>query len=98
MDTAYSSEDLAFRDEVRGFFEEAYTAELQTRLRSPDYKNAIEEYQKAIELEPLFAAAFNGLGSSYSQSSQLEKAIEAYLEATKLGPNYAKPQFGLGWA
>ena len=36
MDTAYSPEDLAFRDEVRGFFEEAYTAELQTRLRSPD--------------------------------------------------------------
>ena len=25
MDTAYSTEDLAFRDEVRGFFDEAYT-------------------------------------------------------------------------
>ena len=48
MDTAYSSEDLAFRDEVRGFFEEAYTAELQTRLRSPDYKNAIEDWQRKL--------------------------------------------------
>ena len=25
MDTAYSAEDLAFRDEVRGFFEKAFT-------------------------------------------------------------------------
>ena len=29
MDTAYSQEDLAFRDEVRGFFAEAYTPELR---------------------------------------------------------------------
>ena len=48
MDTAYSTEDLAFRDEVRGFFDEAYTSELQARLRSPDYKNAIEEWQRKL--------------------------------------------------
>jgi len=44
MDTAYSAEDLAFRDEVRGFFAEAYTPELQKPLRSPHYKTAIEEW------------------------------------------------------
>ena len=32
MDTAYSPDDLAFRDEVRQFFDEAYTPELQQRL------------------------------------------------------------------
>ena len=44
MDTAYSPDDLAFRDEVRQFFDEAYTPELQKRLRSPDYKSAIEDW------------------------------------------------------
>ena len=29
MDTAYSPDDLAFRDEVRQFFDEAYTPGLQ---------------------------------------------------------------------
>ena len=48
MDTAYSAEDLAFRDEVRGFFAEAYTPELQKRLRSPDYKSANEEWQRKL--------------------------------------------------
>ena len=48
MDTAYSPDDLAFRDEVRQFFDEAYTPELQKRLRSPDYKSAIEEWQRKL--------------------------------------------------
>ena len=46
MDTAYSAEDLAFRDEVRDFFEKAFTPEVQNSLRSVDYKEAIEEWQK----------------------------------------------------
>ena len=48
MDTALTPEDLAFRDEVRGFFSEAYTAELQARLRSMEYKQAIEDWQKKL--------------------------------------------------
>ncbi|MDC3015539.1 acyl-CoA dehydrogenase family protein [Luminiphilus sp.] len=48
MDTAYSPDDLAFRNEVRQFFDEAYTPELQKRLRSPDYKSAIEEWQRKL--------------------------------------------------
>ena len=48
MDTAYSAEDLAFRDEVRGFFEKAFTPEVLNRLRSSDYKEAIEDWQKKL--------------------------------------------------
>ena len=51
------------------------------------YDKAVEEYKKAIELEPLFAAAFNGLGASYGELSQFEKSVKAYLKATHLGPN-----------
>jgi len=32
VDTSFSAEDLAFRDEVRAFFTEAYDDELQARL------------------------------------------------------------------
>lgn len=71
MDTAYSTEDLAFRDEVRGFFDEAYTPELQQRLRSPDYKNAIEEWQRKLYdkgwIAPNWAAEYGGTGWTATQ-------------------------------
>ena len=71
MDTAYSPEDLSFRDEVRGFFDEAYTPELQARLRSPDYKNAIEDWQRKLYdkgwIAPNWPAEFGGTGWTATQ-------------------------------
>ena len=71
MDTAYSPEDLAFRDEVRGFFDQAYTPELQARLRSPDYKNAIEDWQRKLYdkgwVAPNWPAEFGGTGWTATQ-------------------------------
>jgi len=71
MDTAYSPEDLAFRDEVRGFFEEAYTPELQARLRSPEYKNAIEDWQRKLYdkgwVAPNWPAEHGGTGWTATQ-------------------------------
>ena len=71
MDTAYSPDDLAFRDEVRQFFDEAYTPELQKRLRSPDYKSAIEEWQRKLYdkgwVAPNWPAEHGGTGWSATQ-------------------------------
>ena len=36
MDTAFAPEDLAFRDEVREFFAQAWDDELQARMASSD--------------------------------------------------------------
>ena len=71
MDTAYSPDDLAFRDEVRQFFDEAYTPELQKRLRSPDYKSAIEEWQRKLYkkgwVAPNWPAEHGGTGWTATQ-------------------------------
>ena len=71
MDTAYSAEDLAFREEVKAFFSEAYTPELQKRLRSPDYKNAIEEWQRKLYdqgwVAPNWPVEFGGTGWTATQ-------------------------------
>ena len=51
MDTSFTSEELAFRDEVRAFFAEAYDEEIQQRLVDRDpavYKPAIVEWQKRL--------------------------------------------------
>ena len=71
MDTAYSTEDLAFRQEVRRFFAEAYTPELQKRLRSPEYKTAIEEWQRKLYergwVAPNWPVEFGGAGWTATQ-------------------------------
>lgn len=49
MDTSFSPEDLAFRDEVAAFFDEAFTDDLRARIRDPKgYKDAIVEWQKKL--------------------------------------------------
>ncbi len=49
MDTSFAPEDLAFRDEVRAFFAEAYDAELQARLNKLDtFKDAVIDWQKRL--------------------------------------------------
>lgn len=51
MDTAFAPEDIAFRDEVRAFFDSAYDDELDARLNTPDpavFKPAIIEWQKRL--------------------------------------------------
>ena len=71
MDTAYSAEDLAFREEVRRFFAEAYTPELQKRLRSPEYKTAIEEWQRKLYergwVAPNWPVEYGGAGWTATQ-------------------------------
>ena len=49
MDTSFSPEDLAFRDEVRAFFAEAYDEEIQSRFGNPEtHKAAIIEWQRRL--------------------------------------------------
>ena len=71
MDTAYSAEDLAFRDEVRGFFEKAFTPDVLKRLRSSDYKEAIEDWQKKLYeqgwIAPNWPAEHGGTGWTATQ-------------------------------
>ena len=70
MDTAYSPEDLAFRDEVRDFFQEAYTPELRQRMRS-SHKEGAEEWQRKLNdkgwVAPNWPVEFGGTGRTATQ-------------------------------
>jgi len=49
MDTSFSAEDLAFRDEVREFFATAYSADIQAGLKNPDtYRETVITWQKIL--------------------------------------------------
>jgi alkylation response protein AidB-like acyl-CoA dehydrogenase len=51
VDTAFAPEELAFRDEVREFFNKEYDQALQDKLASPEplvYKQAVIDWQKKL--------------------------------------------------
>jgi Flp pilus assembly protein TadD len=54
------------------------------------WREAIYRWEKAVELDPQYAAAFNDLGIAYEHEGQLEKARRAYEKAIALDPNNAQ--------
>ena len=48
---------------------------------------AIEQFSRAIEIDPGFALAYQGLAEVYSRSERLDEAIEAIQKAIEAEPN-----------
>src|SRR4051812_38998343 len=51
------------------------------------WREAIYRWEKAVELDPTYAAAFNNLAIAYEHEGQLDKARKAYEKAIELDPN-----------
>jgi type IV pilus assembly protein PilF len=54
------------------------------------WREAIYRWEKAIELDPTYAAAYNDLAIAYEHEGQLDKARKAYEKAIELAPNNAQ--------
>src|SRR5438477_9615490 len=51
------------------------------------WREAIYRWEKAVELDPTYAAAYNDLAVAYEHEGQLDKARKAYEKALELAPN-----------
>lgn len=51
-----------------------------------DYKNAIVNFQKAIEIEPDFADAYFNIATIYDVTDQYENAVDAYSQVLRINP------------
>lgn len=51
------------------------------------WREAIYRWERATQLDPTYAAAFNNLAVAYEQDGQLDKARAAYEKAMSLEPN-----------
>ncbi|TKJ31228.1 hypothetical protein CEE39_07355 [bacterium (candidate division B38) B3_B38] len=59
------------------------------------YRLAIEQYHRAIEIQPKFVQAYNNLGSVYFLSGSYPEAMEEYKKAIELKPDYAEAYYNL---
>lgn len=69
------------------FFEDSY-----------DYDNAIKNYEKAVELDDEYAAAYLGLGSIYYERGQYDLEVENYQKAVAIQPDSYEFNYFLGTA
>ncbi|MEH2174668.1 tetratricopeptide repeat protein, partial [Nostoc sp.] len=53
-------------------------------------------YQKAIQLNPNDAYAYNNLGNALKEQKKLDAAVAAFQKAIQLNPNYANAYYNLG--
>eukprot|EP01025_Chloroclados_australasicus_P048843 TRINITY_DN5543_c0_g3_i1.p2 TRINITY_DN5543_c0_g3~~TRINITY_DN5543_c0_g3_i1.p2 ORF type:complete len:255 (+),score=28.65 TRINITY_DN5543_c0_g3_i1:94-858(+) len=51
------------------------------------YEEAINEYEKGVELQPGYTICLNNLGDAYETTQQLEKAVEAYEAVLRISPD-----------
>lgn len=51
------------------------------------WSEAVHRWEKAVELDPTYAAAWNNLGIGKEQLGRFEDALKAYQKAIELDPN-----------
>jgi type IV pilus assembly protein PilF len=51
------------------------------------WREAIYRWERAVELDPTYAEAYNDLAIAYEHEGQLDKARKAYEKAMELAPN-----------
>jgi len=64
--------------------------------RLHDYRGAMADYNKAIELNPNLALDYYGRGKAKSELHDYRGAMPDYTKAIELNPNYAEAYFHRG--
>jgi Tfp pilus assembly protein PilF len=54
------------------------------------WREAIYRWERAVQIDPNYAAAYNDLAVAYEHEGQLDKARKAYEKALELEPNNAQ--------
>lgn len=74
----------------------AYNSRGCIYYKNNDYDKAIEDYNKALSINPNFADAYNQRGIVYFAKQDYKKAIDDFNKAINLNPNFAEAYYNLG--
>jgi superkiller protein 3 len=67
-------------------------------VREGKFDEANAHFQKALEIDPGYAAAHNGVGIVLAREAQLDQAIAHWRKAVEINPRYADAYYNLGVA
>src|SRR5713226_911745 len=80
----------------RGITAEQYNKQGDEFFTAEQYDDALEAYNKAVQLKPI-ASAYYHIGWIYNDQDQFAQAIEPLSQATRLRADYAEPHQELGY-
>jgi tetratricopeptide (TPR) repeat protein len=86
--SAFSKELLAWIYRSRGL----------TYVKLKEYQRAVQDYDRAIELDPTFVAAYSSRALAYSNLEEYRQAVQDYDRAIKLDPTFIYAYRNRGWA
>ena len=66
--------------------------------KEEDFRQAIDHFRRAIELDPSYASPHNGLGAALAKAGDLEGAIASWEKAVSLDPKITHALYNLGAA
>ncbi len=81
-----SSRDASFSDKQE--LAREYRAKGLQQQRIGDANTALSYYQKAVELDPAYAVAYNDIGIIYESKGKTDEAEASYLKALDVDPYY----------
>jgi alkylation response protein AidB-like acyl-CoA dehydrogenase len=98
LDITFSAEDIAFRDEVKQFFAEAYDEDIQARLgKAESHKGAIVDWQKRLHakgwIAPGWPVEHGGTGWNSTQKFiyETERAAAGVRDVVPFGLTMVAP-------
>jgi len=65
-------------------------------LQKGKVDEALEQFQKALEINPYYVDARSNLGAALFQKGQLDDAVAQYKKTLEINPNYAQANYNLG--
>src|SRR6056297_3127769 len=74
-----------------------YYEQAKTLYESKNYTGAKEALEKAIEIDPEFAAGYANLGEVYLKLGEMSKAFEALSKAAEIAPDLTQVQLKLAF-
>jgi tetratricopeptide (TPR) repeat protein len=80
----------------RGITAEQYNKQGDEFFEAEQYDDALEAYNKAVQLKPI-ASAYYHIGWIYNDQDQFAQAIEPLSQAARLRADYAEPHQELGY-
>ena len=69
------------------FVGQVYNALGVSYKRDNKLDKAIQQFEKAVELQPGYVTAWNNLGDTYEQKKDLKSALKAFEEVLLFDPN-----------
>ena len=68
------------------------------KIKKRDFKGAIEDFDRAVQLNPQYAEAYNNRGNTYFVLGNQQEAMKNYNQALKLNPELASAYYNRGYA